>query len=71
MHGEAFCEISGYSKDELIGTNHRIIRHPDMQESTYKVMETITSGKTWKGEIKIKEKWWLLLGQSIYFSCIW
>ena len=45
-------------KDELIGTNHRIIRHPDMQESTYKELwETITSGKTWKGEIKIKRKW--------------
>ena len=54
---EAFCEISGYSKDELIGTNHRIIRHSDMKESTYKeVWETITSGKTWKGEIKNKKK---------------
>ena len=54
---EAFCEISGYSKDELIGTNHRIIRHSDMKESTYKELwETITSGKTWKGEIKNKKK---------------
>ena len=54
---EAFCEISGYTKDELIGTNHRIIRHSDMKESTYKELwETITSGKTWKGEIKNKKK---------------
>ena len=54
---EAFCEKSGYSKDELIGTNHRIIRHSDMKESTYKELwETITSGKTWKGEIKNKKK---------------
>ena len=54
---EAFCEISGYSKDELIATNHRIIRHSDMKESTYKELwETITSGKTWKGEIKNKKK---------------
>ena len=54
---EAFCEISGYSKDELIGQNHRIIRHSDMKESTYKELwETITSGKTWKGEIKNKKK---------------
>ena len=54
---EAFCETSGYSKDELIGTNHRIIRHSDMKESTYKELwETITSGKTWKGEIKNKKK---------------
>ena len=54
---EAFCEISGYTKDELIGQNHRIIRHSDMKESTYKELwETITSGKTWKGEIKNKKK---------------
>ena len=54
---EAFCEISGYTKDELIGQNHRIIRHPDMKEFTYKELwETITSGKTWKGEIKNKKK---------------
>ena len=54
---EAFCETSGYSKDELIGQNHRIIRHSDMKESTYKELwETITSGKTWKGEIKNKKK---------------
>ena len=54
---EAFCEISGYTKDELIGQNHRIIRHSDMKESTYKELwETITSAKTWKGEIKNKKK---------------
>jgi diguanylate cyclase (GGDEF)-like protein/PAS domain S-box-containing protein len=54
---EAFCEISGYSKDELIGQNHRIIRHPDMQESTYKELwETISKGKIWKGEIKNLKK---------------
>ena len=54
---EAFCEISGHTKDELIGQNHRIIRHSDMKESTYKELwETITSGKTWKGEIKNKKK---------------
>ncbi|MDN5128358.1 transporter substrate-binding domain-containing protein [Aliarcobacter butzleri] len=54
---EAFCEISGYSKNELIGQNHRIIRHPDMADSIYKDMwETIISGKTWNGEIKNRKK---------------
>ncbi|MDN5071184.1 transporter substrate-binding domain-containing protein [Aliarcobacter butzleri] len=53
---EAFCEISGYTKDELIGQNHRIIRHPDMLDATYKdLWETISSGETWKGEIKNKK----------------
>ena len=69
---EAFCEISGYTKDELIGQNHRIIRHSDMKESTYKELwETITSGKTWKGEIKNKKKngdyYWVTEDDQIFF----
>ena len=27
---EDFCEIAGYRRDELIGQNHNIVRHPDM-----------------------------------------
>jgi diguanylate cyclase (GGDEF)-like protein/PAS domain S-box-containing protein len=50
---EAFCKISGYTKDELIGQNHRLIRHPDMKESVFKGMwKTIIEGKTWQGEVK-------------------
>lgn len=50
---EAFCRISGYSKEELIGKNHNIVRHPDMSEDTFKTMwKTIKSGKIWKGEVK-------------------
>jgi len=33
-----FCEISGYSKEELIGKNHNIIRHPDMPKIVFKFM---------------------------------
>jgi PAS domain S-box-containing protein len=70
---EAFCEISGYTKDELIGRNHRIIRHPDMNDSTYKhLWETITRGKTWKGEIKNlkknKEHYWVEASISPMFN---
>ena len=54
---EAFCKISGYTKDELIGNNHRILRHHDMPESLYKDMwATITSGKIWRGEVKNRKK---------------
>lgn len=54
---EAFCLISGYTKEELLGKNHRIVRHPDMPSSLYDLLwETITSGKTWKGEIKNQKK---------------
>ena len=54
---QAFCEISGYSKEELIGNSHNVIRHPDMSKKFYENMwETIGSGKVWKGEIKNKSK---------------
>ena len=54
---EAFCEISGYSKEELLGKNHNILKHPDMPDSIYKdLWETISSGKVWKGEIKNLKK---------------
>ncbi|MCX6788247.1 MAG: ATP-binding protein [Candidatus Kaiserbacteria bacterium] len=52
-----FIGISQYSREELIGQNHRILKsgfHPD---SFYKDMwETITQGKVWRGEIKNKAK---------------
>lgn len=49
----AFTKISGYSKEELIGKHHNIVRHKDMPKSVYREMwDTIKSGKTWKGEIK-------------------
>ncbi|MFK2821874.1 diguanylate cyclase [Arcobacter sp. YIC-80] len=53
----AFCEISGYSKDELIGKNHNILKHPDMPDSLYsELWKTIKSGQSWKGEIKNLKK---------------
>ncbi|PLA75324.1 hypothetical protein CYQ88_01795 [Hydrogenovibrio sp. SC-1] len=48
-----FCDISGYHREELIGQNQNIVRHPDMPSSFYKELwQTIQSGKTWVGEIK-------------------
>lgn len=53
----AFCRVSKYEKSELIGKNHRIIRHPDMSEEIYKELwNTITHNQTWRGEIKNKAK---------------
>ena len=54
---EAFCKISGYTKKELIGQTHSMIRHHDMPDSFYKNMwDTLLSKKEWKGELKNKDK---------------
>jgi PAS domain S-box-containing protein len=54
---DAFCKISGYKRDELIGKPHNIIRHPDMPKSAFRDMwDTISKGKTWNGEVKNLKK---------------
>ncbi|QFR50174.1 diguanylate cyclase [Sulfurimonas lithotrophica] len=54
---QAFSDISGYSKNELLGKSHNILRHKDMPSSTYKELwKTIQSGNIWEGEIKNKRK---------------
>ena len=48
-----FCKIAGYSKEELIGQPHNIVRHPDMPKAAFKdLWETIHSNKIWKGIVK-------------------
>ncbi|WP_345993061.1 PAS domain-containing protein [Sulfurimonas sp. HSL-1716] len=50
---ETFCEISGYSMDELIGRSHNIIRHPDMPRSVFAdLWNTIKAEKQWVGIVK-------------------
>ncbi len=54
---ELFEKVSGYSKEELIGSPHNIIRHPETPSSVFKEMwETIKSKKIWKGILKNKTK---------------
>ena len=54
---KAFCDISGYTKEELIGKNHNIIRHPDMKNEVFKELwETIKKSLVWEGEIKNLKK---------------
>ena len=54
---DAFSDISKYSKDELVGKPHNIIRHVDMSSSAFRDMwDTIQSGKVWKGEVKNLKK---------------
>ncbi len=54
---KAYENISGYTKEELIGKPHNIVRHPDMPKSAFKDMwATIKSGKLWVGEVKNLKK---------------
>lgn len=49
---DKFCELSGYSKEELIGKGHNIVRHPSMDREKFKdLWDTIKSKKTWHGVI--------------------
>jgi aerotaxis receptor len=49
----AFVEMSGYSREELLGANHYILRHPDMPAVAFKdLWDTITQGKKWQGYVK-------------------
>ncbi|WP_324172798.1 diguanylate cyclase [Sulfurimonas sp.] len=50
---DATCKISGYTRDELIGESHRLLRHPDIPNKVYKnLWETITDKEVWHGEFK-------------------
>ena len=54
---DKFCEISKYTKEELMGQNHNIVRSPDMSKQIFKnLWETIKSKKTWNGVIKNRAK---------------
>jgi diguanylate cyclase (GGDEF)-like protein/PAS domain S-box-containing protein len=54
---DAFCKVSGYRKDQLIGKMHKVVRHSDTPSSIFsKLWETITNDDTWHGEIKNRSK---------------
>lgn len=52
-----FCDISGYSKDELLGKDHRILNSGYHSKEFFKDMwSTISKGNVWRAEIKNKSK---------------
>lgn len=54
---DEFVEASGFNRDELIGKNHNIIRHPDMPSAVFKEMwRTLESGQSWLGLVKNRRK---------------
>ena len=54
---DMFCEVSGYSREELIGKPHNIVRHPDVpKEAFYDLWDTIQNRAIWKGIVKNRKK---------------
>ncbi|MCV6606646.1 MAG: response regulator, partial [Campylobacterales bacterium] len=54
---DRFCQISGYTREELIGQSHNIVRHPDISNAVYKELwEAIKDKRTWRGIIKNRAK---------------
>ncbi len=62
---EAFCKISGYKEDELIGKAHNIIRHADMPKEAFSdLWKKLKAKESWSGEVKNRKKngdfYWVL-----------
>lgn len=54
---QAFVEVSGYSREELIGSPHSIVRHPDMPKEAFSdLWKTLGAGECWVGLVKNRRK---------------
>lgn len=49
----AFMQLSGWSREEIIGQTHEILRHPDMPQAAFAdLWQTVQSGEKWNGYVK-------------------
>lgn len=54
---DAFCDLCGYTKEELVGNTHAMLKDPDADECLYQNMwETILLGDVWTGEVRNRKK---------------
>ncbi len=65
----AFVEVSGFSREELIGEPHNIVRHPDMPSAVFAdLWHTLKQGRSWVGVVKNRRKdggfYWVLAHAS-------
>ena len=48
-----FIQLSGFTEEELIGSHHNLVRHPDMPPAAFAdLWQTVKSGQTWQGIVK-------------------
>ncbi|MDP1900191.1 MAG: methyl-accepting chemotaxis protein [Rubrivivax sp.] len=53
----AFVATSGYSREELLGQPHNLIRHPDMPAEAFRdLWATVEAGRPWQGVVKNRSK---------------
>jgi len=70
---QAFCDISGYTREELIGKPHNIVRHPETPREVFKEMwSKLKKGKSWSGKIKNRTKdggfYWVYANVEPFFD---
>ncbi|QUN04486.1 methyl-accepting chemotaxis protein [Shewanella yunxiaonensis] len=54
---QQFCDICGYTQDELLGHGHNIVRHPQMPKAAFAdLWHDIQQGKNWMGLVKNRRK---------------
>lgn len=50
---DAFCRVAGYDRDELVGKNHNLVRHPDMPKQAFAdLWDKLKQGQAWRGMVK-------------------
>jgi len=50
---DAFVDVSGYQRDELLGQPHNVVRHPDMPAEAFATMwRYLKAGRPWLGMVK-------------------
>jgi aerotaxis receptor len=54
---EAFCKISAYTREEMLGQPHNMVRHPDMPEAAFADMwRDLQAGLPWRATVKNRRK---------------
>jgi len=60
---DIFCQISGYTQEELLGSNQRIVRHHEMSKTIFdELWNNLRNGNSWHNKLKNKAK-----DESAYF----
>ena len=66
---QAFADISGYQREEMLGQNHNLVRHPDMPAEAFADMwRDLKAGRPWRGVVKNRRQdggyYWVVANAS-------